>query len=239
MIHPADLVRAQILEVWGQGNVALVDRFYADTVVDHMPLPGQPSGRAALKDVVMAFRTALPDMAMHLHTAFARDGLAVDVWTLTGTHAGPLFGAPATGRSVRFSGMDMVRVRNGQITDLWHVEDLLTFERQIGLAPGDPGRPDEPVGVVVGDAPEAADPLAWLRAGAPDLQITAIATVAADGLTARCLHLAGRHTAAPLLGCAPVGRRFAVHAMELERTHPRRCRWLVAERRQLLRQIGQ
>jgi predicted ester cyclase len=126
------LVRTQIERVWGRGEIELITDSYADTIVDHMPIPGQPSGRAALGDVVTAFRTAMPDLKMDLHGVLSCGDIGVDFWTLTGTHTGPLFGRPATGRAVCFSGIDMVRVAHGKITELWHIEEMLQFFSQIG-----------------------------------------------------------------------------------------------------------
>lgn len=128
------LLAAQIERVWGRGEVALVDSNYAADVVDRMPIPGQPAGRAALKDVVRAFRTAMPDLRMQLHAVLACGDHGVDLWTLTGTHSAPLFGVPATGRPVRFSGIDMVRVADGRIAELWHVEEMAQFAGQLGIA---------------------------------------------------------------------------------------------------------
>jgi len=127
------LLHDQIEAIWGAGRCELVDANYADDVVDHMPVPGQPTGREALKDVVAAFRTALPDLRMTLHGTIACGDRGVDFWTLEGTHLGELFGTPPTGRPVRFSGIDMIGVRDGRIRDLWHVEEMLHFHRQLGL----------------------------------------------------------------------------------------------------------
>ncbi len=129
-----DLLTAQIARVWGRGEIGLVDTLYAEDVVDRMPAPGQPGGRAALQDVVRAFRTALPDLRMELHAVLASGDRGADLWTLTGTHAAPLFGVPATGRRVSFSGIDMVRVADGRIGELWHVEEMLQFGEQLGVA---------------------------------------------------------------------------------------------------------
>ena len=127
------LLRAQIERLWGAGHLELVDANYAAGVVDRMPVPGQPGGRAALRDVVRAFRAGLPDLAMTLHGTLACGDMGVDFWTLTGTHTGPLFGVVPTGRAVRFSGVDMVRVGDdGRISELWHVEEMLQFWEQLG-----------------------------------------------------------------------------------------------------------
>lgn len=135
------LLRDQIERLWGAGDLGLVDANYAADVIDHMPIPGQPQGRPALKDVVAQFRTALPDMKIRLHGTLAAGEIGVDFWTLEGTHRGPLFGLPGSGRTVRFSGIDMIRVRDGRIAELWHVEEMLHFEQQLGLVEGSFGTP--------------------------------------------------------------------------------------------------
>lgn len=145
------LLRDQIERLWGQGEVDLVDANYAHDVVDHMPVPGQPGGLAGLKDVVRAFRAGLPDMRLRLHATLAAGDMGVDVWTLNGTHTGTLFGRPATERSVSFSGIDMVQVRDGRITALWHVEEMLHFEQQLGIVQESFGTPLKAVPVAATD----------------------------------------------------------------------------------------
>lgn len=130
------LLRDQIERIWGQGEIALVDDNYSAKVRDHMPVPGQPSGREALKDVVQEFREGIPDLHMGLHATLAAGDMGVDVWTLTGTHGGKLLGEPPSGRPIAMSGIDMIRVDEGRITDLWHVEEMTQLIAQIeGDAP--------------------------------------------------------------------------------------------------------
>lgn len=126
------LLRAQIEDIWGAGRTELVARNYAPDVVDHMPVPGQPSGREALATVVTAFRAGIPDLAMALHATLVAGDIGVDVWTLTGTHAGPVLGHEASGRPVAIAGIDMVRVADGRICELWHVEEMGLLMQQIG-----------------------------------------------------------------------------------------------------------
>ena len=126
------LLHAQIEDIWGAGRTELVTRNYAPDVIDYMPVPGQPSGREALAEVVTAFRAEIPDLRMELHATLVAGNIGVDVWTLTGTHAGLLLGHEAAGRPVAIAGIDMVRVVEGRICEIWHVEEMGLLMQQIG-----------------------------------------------------------------------------------------------------------
>lgn len=127
------LLATQIEAIWSRGQVDLIDTLYAETVVDHMPVPGQAPGRAGLRAVVETFRAALPDLAMTLHGTIACGDIGVDWWTLTGTHRGPLLGAAPTGRPLAFGGIDWVRVEGGRIAEVWHIEEMFQMAEQLGI----------------------------------------------------------------------------------------------------------
>ncbi|MGL4541428.1 MAG: ester cyclase, partial [Polymorphobacter sp.] len=139
------MLAAQIGAIWSDGRIDLVDSLYAETVIDHMPVTGQVGGRAGLKQAVELFRAAMPDLRMTLHGTIGCGDMGVDWWTLDGTHTGPLFDLAPTGRKVSFSGIDWVRVKDDQIAELWHVEEMFQMEQQLGIAPaasfGAPGDP--------------------------------------------------------------------------------------------------
>lgn len=65
------------------------------------------------------------------YQAETEDGWVVTQWTMTGTHTGPWFGTPASGRDVSFAGTDVVGVVDGRITEVRHVEQLLQLQAQI------------------------------------------------------------------------------------------------------------
>ena len=136
-----EILRLQIEELWGKGRTELVDTLYTSDAIDHMPLPGQPSGVSGLRGVVESFHEALPDLQIKVHGILAEEDRAVDFWTLTGTHQGEVMGLKPTGNSVAFSGIDMVRIRDGRISDIWHVEELLQMLMQMGADPVSFGRP--------------------------------------------------------------------------------------------------
>ncbi len=130
-----EILRKQIEDLWGNGRIDLIPDLYTDDVVDHMPVPGQAPGVAGLADVVKTFHAAIPDLKIEVHGIIAEDDRALDFWTLTGTHKGEVMGLEPTGNALKFSGIDMVRIRDGRISDIWHVEEMLQVFVQMGADP--------------------------------------------------------------------------------------------------------
>lgn len=128
----AEMLRVAITELWGRNRPELIPELYAESVVDHNPVPGQRPGHQGLRDVLAAFHVAFPDLTMELHGTIGDGDTGTDWWTFRGTHTGPLFELPPTGRRVEFAGIDVARVSGGLITEMWHVEDNLAMLRQLG-----------------------------------------------------------------------------------------------------------
>lgn len=132
--HPVDIQRRYLELVWGKYDLDLAARIYHPDIVDHMPMPGQPTGREGTIWVRQQIRAAVPDLSVTVHEI--RDlggGKVFDHWTMSGTHEGPMMGLAASGRHVEFSGMDIARYENGRMVEMWHVEQLLQLLLQAGL----------------------------------------------------------------------------------------------------------
>jgi predicted ester cyclase len=56
-------------------------------------------------------------------------------WTSSSTHTGPWLGIPPTGRSTRGSGIDIFRIVEGKLVELWQEADNLGFLHQLGVIP--------------------------------------------------------------------------------------------------------
>jgi steroid delta-isomerase-like uncharacterized protein len=56
-------------------------------------------------------------------------------WTASGTHKGDLLGVPATGRPIKITGIDIFRVQDGKLAELWQNWDQLQMLQQIGAVP--------------------------------------------------------------------------------------------------------
>src|SRR5262245_44887641 len=133
----ADLYRRWLFEVWQAGDEAAAADVLAEDLLDHGPLPGQPSGRAGDLWAARAVRTAFPDLQFTIDVLFERDDLVTGRWTMTGTHTGPLelLGRPPTGRPGSMSGQEIFRARDGRFVEVWHLEDIGALMRGLDLNP--------------------------------------------------------------------------------------------------------
>ncbi|MBZ9791618.1 ester cyclase [Rhizobium sp. 3T7] len=122
----------QLLEgVQRDGDFDLFERLFAPDYVDHTPFGDARPDRNGTREIYRTFRAAFPDWNAEVHLQIAEGDLVSTYKTYHGTHLGPFIGIAATGRATRFNVMDVMRVRNGQITDHWTVADGAGLMAQI------------------------------------------------------------------------------------------------------------
>lgn len=138
MADGTGLIKRFYEDVIGNGNLALIDELTTDDIADHEEgLPGQPSGREGVKFFVGAMREAFPDVRVKSIEPMMTDGnLEAARVILAGTHEGELMGVSATGKSVEFESIDIIRVEDGKVAEHWGVTDTLSLMQQLGAIPG-------------------------------------------------------------------------------------------------------
>ena len=104
----------------------------ADDFVDHSNFPGLPGGRAGVKAIFDMFRSAFPDFHAVVLDQVADGDKVWTYKTFSGTHRGELMGIPPTGRTVAWTVIDIIRLRDGQFVEHWNVVDLMGLMQQLG-----------------------------------------------------------------------------------------------------------
>jgi steroid delta-isomerase-like uncharacterized protein len=126
------VVRRNTEEVQGKGNFDVFEELFADDFVDHTTQPGATPDKAGVRKLYAYMREAFPDFHAEIHWQLA-DGECVTTYkTYHGTHEGPFLGIAPTHRKIQFETVDVMRVRNGKITEHWGVANLLFLMQQIG-----------------------------------------------------------------------------------------------------------
>lgn len=122
------IVRRFAEECWGQGDFSALEELIADDIVRN----GQPVGREGMKGVIMMVRSALPDLSATIEDLIAEGDKVVWRYTSQGTHQGPPFGVPPTGKRLTWTGTGTIQVANGRIADIWDNVDMLAIMQQLG-----------------------------------------------------------------------------------------------------------
>ena len=138
------------LEIWNEGNLAVVDELYDPDIIRHDC--GQPEdmvGLDAFKDYVTLLRVSYPDFNVTIDELIVKGDKIVIRWTITGTNTGPLqtpMGElPPTDKKMRLPGVRIVRLVNGKIAEEWVFYNQLDVYLQLGftLTPPQPPAPQE------------------------------------------------------------------------------------------------
>ena len=127
--------RRIIEEGFSKGNLDALDAVVGSDFVEHQKVTGLPPGLEGLRAMIRGLRAVLPDLTLTI------EDLTVDgdkVWarlTGRGTHRGPFFGLPGTGKTVTVDVIDICRFEGGKMVEHWGVPDRFSRPEQLGLLP--------------------------------------------------------------------------------------------------------
>jgi len=112
--------------------VAKIMLDYCDDAVVNDPLFGKPLvGKPAIAVHKTAEMIALSDVTLDVTDRWTQGSDLVAIWEVTGTHSGPYYNLPATGRRISISGATIVTRREGKIAQETLYYDADDMRRQL------------------------------------------------------------------------------------------------------------
>lgn len=129
-------------EFWGNPyNPGVIDELAAPNIRFEYSMHAPCRGRDQVREFANKFRSAFPDLNFWGTAELIAEGdYVVGQWEGGGTQTGDAFddipvGAlpTATGKTMRFTGISILKVENGLITEEIGLDDGLTALRQLGL----------------------------------------------------------------------------------------------------------
>lgn len=127
---------------------ALVERFYnemwngwcndtaREILADDIEFRGsiglQVTGHDGFIGYMNTIRGAFPDFHNRIDELVVEGDRVVARLTYSGTHEGPLFDHPPSGKRIEYAGVAMFTFRGGKIARVWVLGDLWSLMRQIG-----------------------------------------------------------------------------------------------------------
>jgi predicted ester cyclase len=118
---------------WVNGSRTLLNEAIGSRFIDHTLPEGRRQGPNGPAQASAAFLAAVPDLKLKVVQRLVIADRVVSHLRFTGHFTGVFMGHTGTGQEVDFIATDILRIRDGGITDNWHLEDNLTFLRQIDM----------------------------------------------------------------------------------------------------------
>ena len=129
-------------DFWGKKcNLSVVEELAAPDMLLKYSLHAPRNGRADIKAFMIDFRAAFPDLNFWGTADLIAEGdYVVGQWEGGGTHSGPAFGdflagsLPAnTGRKMYFTGVTVLKLKDGKILEEIGLDDGVTALTQLRL----------------------------------------------------------------------------------------------------------
>ncbi|MGF1453835.1 MAG: ester cyclase [Alphaproteobacteria bacterium] len=125
---PARAARAPVeafwAEVWNRGQIDAIDRLMSEDFVIHSA--GRTIGpRDAFKAWVASFFDNISGLSLDVQDIMTDGRTVVTRWRCTGTLTGTMFGIEGTGQPIQFTGINIMTVEDGRITEAWVERDAL------------------------------------------------------------------------------------------------------------------
>src|ERR1051325_11088244 len=123
-------------EVWNKGRAEAIDEMFACEGIAHGLTDQQGNelcGPEGFKPFFESFRSAFPDLEVIVKDTVSEGDKVAARCVVRGTHRGEGIGIAPTGNPVEFTGMTIIRVRDGKIVEAWNNFDFMAMFEQVGL----------------------------------------------------------------------------------------------------------
>jgi len=130
------VVRRLIDEAFNKRNLAILPELLHEEFVNHQDLlpVENKKGPAVFEELYVKMFRAYPDIRIENHMMIADGDIVVIYDTLTGTNTGPMpDGRPASGRTVEFEAINILRLKDNKVIDRWGLTDELRMLKQLGI----------------------------------------------------------------------------------------------------------
>ena len=121
-----------------KGDLEAADVLLAPEFALHTPLPTPGPGIPAMNNVISTCRAAFHGLQVTIEDMMADGNRVTCRFTARGVHNGEFMALPPTGKKIEMTGIEIFRLRDGKIAELWGEVNLMGLMQQLGILPGSP-----------------------------------------------------------------------------------------------------
>ncbi|HZR16186.1 MAG TPA: ester cyclase [Verrucomicrobiae bacterium] len=122
-------------EVWNKSQITAIDRLLAKDAIAHGLFDEhghELRGPAGFKPFFLQFTKAFPDIHVEVADTVSEGDKIAARCVVRGTHKGDMLGVPASHKPIEFTGITILRVKEGKIVEAWNNFDFQRLSKQIG-----------------------------------------------------------------------------------------------------------
>ena len=119
-----------------KGDLAAADALLHPEFSLHTPLPTPGPGIPAMNNVITTCRAAFHGLHVTIDDIMADGDKVTARFTARGMHNGEFMGLPPTGKAITMTGIEIFRIKDGKIAELWGEVNLMGLMQQLGILPG-------------------------------------------------------------------------------------------------------
>ena len=124
-------------DAWNAHDLDAIMAMHAPDMVFHNHTAGEEANGEEVREHIAAIFRTWPDIEFSTRRLYVRDGLVVQEWTATATHAstmrrGDLIAEP-TNRQISWDGLDVIPFENGLVKRKDVYSDSVSILRQLSL----------------------------------------------------------------------------------------------------------
>ncbi len=128
------IVRHFFEEGPSKGNLGAVNELISSDFVMHSPLPTEP-GAKGIDDIITTCRAAFDNLNVQIDDMIAEGDKVTCRFTAHGVHRGQFMTLPPTGKEITMTGIEIFRLENGKVAELWAEANLIGLMQQLGVIP--------------------------------------------------------------------------------------------------------
>lgn len=115
-----------------EGRLAAFDELIDPSFINYTAPAGMPPGKDGIVRFIMdVLRSAFTDLRVEIYDQVAEGDKVVTRKAFHATHTGTFMGIPATGKTIVFPIIDIIRLRDGKYIEHWSIRDTQSVLQQL------------------------------------------------------------------------------------------------------------
>lgn len=121
----------QYLAAWGKGDADTVKALLAPDAITHVSATHTEKSIDFEAQACQTWVASFPDTDLKVEKLVSEGDSVTAYWVIQATHTQEFAGIPATHKQVTFGGLEIQRLADGKIVEIWRLSDSFGLMQQL------------------------------------------------------------------------------------------------------------